>query len=302
MNKNLTYIVLVVIVIVGGFFLLNGYIYNEKQADFPENYKNAEYVIDGKAVKLTDGISEIDIEEGSASKITTRYFGNYVQKDLNNDGREDVVFLLTQETGGSGTFFYVVAALNTEDGYVGSQGLLLGDRIAPQTTQSGSGNIVIVNYTDRAPGEPMTAQPSVGKSIWLLLDIDTMQFGEVVQDFEGEADPERMTLQMKTWDWISVLYSDDNKIEPKETGSFTITFGDDGKFSASTDCNNMGGKYSITDKNISFSEIISTKMYCEGSQENDFAKILEESNSYHFTSKGELIFDLKFDSGSAVFK
>ena len=92
---------------------------------------------------------------GSASKILTRYFGNEIRHDLNGDGREDVVFLLTQETGGSGVFYYAVAALDTEQGYVGSEGLLLGDRIAPQTTEIGTGNIVIVTYADRAPGKAL---------------------------------------------------------------------------------------------------------------------------------------------------
>jgi len=45
----------------------------------------------------------------------------------------------------------------------------------------------VVNYAVRAPGEPMTARPSVGKSVWLKLDPQTMQFGEVVQNFEGES-------------------------------------------------------------------------------------------------------------------
>ena len=43
-------------------------------------------------------------------------------------------------------------------------------------------------------------------------------------------------------------------------------------------------------------------MYCEGSQESDFQKLLQNTGSYHFTSKGELIFDLKFDSGTVTFR
>lgn len=155
------------------------------------NEKNAEYLIEGKQVKLVNGYSETVAAPGSASKIVTRYFGNEVRRDLNGDGRTDVVFLLTQEGGASGTFFYVVAALNKADGYKGSMGLLLGDRIAPQTTEMSQNpkhvNVIVVNYADRKPGEPMTARPSVVKSIWLKLDIDTMQFGEVVQNFEWKS-------------------------------------------------------------------------------------------------------------------
>ena len=56
---------------------------------------------------------------GSASRIVTRYFGSEVRGDLNGDGREDVAFLLTQQSGGSGTFFYAVAALDLPSGRVG---------------------------------------------------------------------------------------------------------------------------------------------------------------------------------------
>jgi len=43
-------------------------------------------------------------------------------------------------------------------------------------------------------------------------------------------------------------------------------------------------------------------MYCENSQESDFTKMLNEIESYSFTSKGELMLGLKFDSGSVILK
>ena len=310
MNKILLAVILTFAVLIGGFFWLNSYIYNEKQADAPQtgseqaaaDPKNAEYVIDGQRVKLVNGVAETEAAPGSASKITTRYFGNEVRSDMNGDGREDVAFLLTQETGGSGTFFYVVAALNTENGYIGSEAILLGDRIAPQTTELNANGNIVVNYADRAPGEPMTTQPSVGKSIWLKLDPVALQFGEVEQNFEGEADPSRMTLDMKTWTWVSALYNDGRKITPNKAGAFTLTFGADGRFSAKTDCNSVGGSYTAAENKITFGQMISTKMYCEGSQENEFTTLLSNTTSYQFTSRGELILGLKFDSGSVVLK
>lgn len=140
--------------------------------------KNATYVIGDRTVTLVDGVSETPIPESTA-KTTVRYFGNEVRKDLNGDGREDVAFLITEDAGGTGTFFYVVAAVNTDDGYVGSEAFLLGDRIAPQTTESGPDASIIVNYADRLPDEPFTAQPSVGKSARLMLDGATLRWEEV---------------------------------------------------------------------------------------------------------------------------
>jgi heat shock protein HslJ len=266
------------------------------------DHKNAEYVIAGKPVTLVDGVAEVEAAPGSAARVVTRYFGNELRKDLNGDGGLDVVFLLTQETGGSGTFFYVVAALATDQGYVGSHGVLLGDRIAPQTTESGRGNIVVVNYADRAPGEPFSTPPSLGKSIWLLLDPGTLQFGEVAQDFEGEADPSRMTLEMKTWSWIRTVHADGREIVPRQAGKFTVTFSGDGSFTATTDCNRMMGGYTAGGGAISFGVIASTRMFCADSQESDFASFLENARRYEFTSRGELVIALENDSGSVVFR
>jgi hypothetical protein len=125
--------------------------------------KNATYEIDGRDVTLTGGVSSVPAAPGSASMIVTRYFGNDVKADINNDGRQDIVFLLSQETGGSGTFYYVAAVLGTPTGYRGTNAILLGDRIAPQATEFRDGEI-IVNYADRAPGESMATQPSIGVS------------------------------------------------------------------------------------------------------------------------------------------
>lgn len=184
---------IVVLIGVAVFYALNSYIYDEKQGDniaIPADHKNIAYMIEGQRVQLVDGLAETEAAPGSASKITTRYFGNELATDLDGDERNDIVFLLTQERGGSGTFFYAVAALARDGGYAGSDGYLLGDRIAPQTTNVSPNprhkHVIVVNYADRAIGEPMTARPSMGKSAYLKIDPETMQWGIVVPDFEGE--------------------------------------------------------------------------------------------------------------------
>ncbi len=151
-----------------------------------EGYNNAEYEIEGKKVKLSEGFAETETVPGSASKTITRYFGNELKADLDGNGLEDVVFLLIQETGGSGVFFYVVAALNTKNGYVGSDGYFLGDRIAPQSTELSQNpehdRVVVVNYADRLPGEPMSAEPSVGKSAYLKIDPESKTWEVVISN------------------------------------------------------------------------------------------------------------------------
>ncbi|PIR86205.1 hypothetical protein COU14_00275 [Candidatus Kaiserbacteria bacterium CG10_big_fil_rev_8_21_14_0_10_44_10] len=191
MKNIISGVVVVSIVLVAGFYAFNSYIYKQKQAPLAYDHKDSVYWIDGVSVQLENGLAESESAPGSASVVITRYFGNDYVVDLNNDGREDVVFLLTQETGGSGIFYYVVAALNTESGYVGSDGYLLGDRIAPQTIEISPNprhkDVIVANYVERAVGEPMSAQPSVGQSAYLKLDTENMMWGIVEPDFEGES-------------------------------------------------------------------------------------------------------------------
>lgn len=189
--KKYIYVVIILAVAISGFFGLNAYIYNEKQSETALDHKNAEYVIEGQRVKLEDGIAETEAAPGSASTVVTQYFGNELVTDLDDDGDDDIAFIVTQETGGSATFYYAVAALYTEDGYVGSDGYLLGDRVAPQTTEISPNprhkNVVVFNYADRMAGEPMSAEPSVGKSAYLKISPAYMQWGVVEPDFEGES-------------------------------------------------------------------------------------------------------------------
>jgi hypothetical protein len=188
MKTFLTCIALLAIAI-GGFYVFSAEDRDENIASL--DHRDATYLIEGVNVTLRDGTAKTDAKEGSASKVVTTYFGNELKTDLDGDGREDIAFLLTQQKGGSGTFFYVVAALNTVNGYVGSDGYLLGDRIAPQTTEASQNprhkHVIVVNYADRATGEPMTAKPSVGKSAYLKLDPRDMRWGIVEPDFEGES-------------------------------------------------------------------------------------------------------------------
>lgn len=133
--------------------------------------KNAAYEIEGQAVTLVNGVSETEAAPDSASKVTTRYFGNDALGDLNGDGLADTAFLITQDTGGSGLFYYAVVALKTATGYKTTNAVFIGDRIAPQANDILSG-VLQVNYAERKPGEPMTAQPSVGVTKFLKITPD----------------------------------------------------------------------------------------------------------------------------------
>lgn len=245
--------------------------------------------IDGREIMLVNGVSEVEAAPGSATKIVTRYFGNEAFGDLNGDGQEDAAFLLTQTGGGSGTFYYVVTALRTVEGFTGSNAVLLGDRIAPQSTRIENG-LVIVNYAERKPGEDFATQPSVGMTRNFSIKDGTLV--EITLPSQ---------IKNRSWKWVRTQMNDGTVLTPKQPGVFTINLGEDGQVTGTTDCNNFFGSYTLQDNLLSFGPLASTKMYCEGSQETEFLKYLAEVQSY-LVVDNQLVLEIKYDSGQLIFE
>ncbi len=164
MNKTLATAIVIVLVGFGVYWALKNM---SQSATFDP--KNATYIVEGTTVTLVNGESEIEAAPGSDSKVTTKYFGNGAVGDLNGDGVPDTAFLITQNGGGTGTFYYVVAVLNANGGFTATDAFFLGDRIAPQTTEIQDGQL-IVNFADRGPGKPFTAEPSLAVSKYLVVE------------------------------------------------------------------------------------------------------------------------------------
>jgi len=162
--KKILILFIIPVALIVGFYALTAW-------KLPKDFKEVTFTISGKGATIHDKFIE--------------YFGNEVRHDIDGDGEEDVVFLITERFADS-TRFYAVGALKRKTGYQGSQAVLLGTDIAPQTLEKGEGRMIIFNYAERAAGEPRTTEPHIGRSIWLLLDKNMLEFGEVVQNFEGD--------------------------------------------------------------------------------------------------------------------
>lgn len=309
MKKIFTFILSLLIIIFTGVLIAGIYRFNftdggdniTSTSTPLSDVKNSSYKIDEELFTLKNGTVSKELAPGSASKQTVSIFGEPVYGDLNKDGVKDAAVMLASNSGGSGTFYYAVLAIATGSSYTTTNSLLLGDRIAPQTVEIQDGR-AIYNYAERRATDPMTTQPSMGKSLYIHYDATTGTIGEFVKNFEGEANPAVMSLGMKKWLWVKTQMNDGKITTPKKADVFGLTFSKAGKVSVSTDCNGMGGNYSTQGKNIFFSQMISTMMYCDGSQEQEFSGALNEVSSYLFTSKGELILELKNDSGTMVFR
>lgn len=263
--------------------------------------KNSSYIIDGETFLLVNGKAEKETTPGSATKHAVSIFGEPIYGDLTGDGKNDAAVMLVSNPGGSGAFYYATLAIATGSTYTTTNTLLLGDRIAPQTVEVRDSRAVF-NYAERKANEPMTTQPSIGKSLWIHYDMKSGQIGEFVNNFEGEADTRKMTLGMKKWNWVKTQMNDGKVTTPKSEGKFTLTFNKDGQVTVTTDCNTMSGTYEVQENTLAFNQMISTMMYCGGSQEQEFASKLNEVGSYLFTSNGELVLEIKMDSGAMIFR
>lgn len=115
-----------------------------------------------------------------------------------------------------------------------------------------------------------------------------------------EADAPSLTSQY--WTWEESLYNDGRRIVPRAAGAFTISFTKDGTMSVTTDCNSGFGTYAAEGDRLSFGSVGLTKKFCEGSQEQEFVGTLAHVSGYHFGPEGQLILDLKFDSGSVILR
>ena len=101
------------------------------------------------------------------------------------------------------------------------------------------------------------------------------------------------TLQETKWKWIKTAVASGTPTQPNNADDFILTFATDNRFSANTDCNNIGGVYSTGPFEVlSFTDIISTRMVCEGNtKESLFMTYLEQVSLYQIINN-ELILTL----------
>lgn len=147
--------------------VINDEVYNTENAtvlnDRPlpvDDPLDGTYEINRESITFTDGVYTSEIS-GSSSVETIIVWGGPEYGDLTKDGIEDAGLMFEQSGSGSGIFYYIGASVLTNKGYIGTNAILLGDRISPQNFYIENGQL-IVNYADRPEGSAMTEDPSIG--------------------------------------------------------------------------------------------------------------------------------------------
>lgn len=122
---------------------------------------NATYMIEGTAITLTDGKSEVEVPGSAAKRLTTLLDEWTAYGDVTDDGKTDTAAILLDQPGGTGSFYYLAVLPGpATDHPVSLEAVLLGDRIRMQKVTVAGGKVT-VEYLDRKPDEPMTTPPSV---------------------------------------------------------------------------------------------------------------------------------------------
>ncbi len=122
--QNKKYLILPIVILV---ILFVG---NLNKKEIPTNPNNFTYTINQEAVSLTDGILKTVREESTEIILrSTTKLEKFTYGDLNNDDIDDFVAILSQDTGGTGTFFYLNAFIDINGEFVFMGENYLGDRI-----------------------------------------------------------------------------------------------------------------------------------------------------------------------------
>jgi len=110
--------------------------------------ENTAYIMEGKLVDFENGSADFTVGE---TQIVSKIFSQKVVEDINNDGHKDAIVMLTQNDSEADSF-YLALALGFQGGFHGSNSVLLGKDIAPQTEEYREG-IIIVNYANKSENQ-----------------------------------------------------------------------------------------------------------------------------------------------------
>jgi heat shock protein HslJ len=110
------------------------------------------------------------------------------------------------------------------------------------------------------------------------------------------------SLQGVVWEWQGSQYSDGSEAVPEDPALYTIEFADDGSAFIVANCNNVHATYEENDGSISIVLGPSTKVACpEGSLDQEYLRDLEGAAIAFSDGTGDLLIDVKLDSGTMRF-
>lgn len=109
-------------------------------------------------------------------------------------------------------------------------------------------------------------------------------------------------LTMYQWQWKETRDGKGGVTVPRDSKQFIAHFSTDGKFSSTTDCNNLFGSYTSGDGSITLEPIGATKKACVNeTQEISYTAMLQNAEGYMINDNGELILTLEPENTTMIF-
>lgn len=130
----------------------------QSSAQAPADPANAGYYIDGIVYTLVNGVLEQAIED-STTVNKFKLLDFKAEGDINKDGTDDVAVVITNDAGGSGTFYYL-AIFTSGSSPVIENTSYLGDRIVVKDITF-TNNQFQVKYLDRDSEADMASDPTI---------------------------------------------------------------------------------------------------------------------------------------------
>lgn len=101
-----------------------------------------------------------------------------------------------------------------------------------------------------------------------------------------------MAIIQNNWIWKETRKLDNFKITPVKEGIFSIRMGEEWKFTATTDCNNVMGNFVMNDVTLSYSDFSMTRMACEWKTQQDvFIELLKNVKTYDYKNNQFILID-----------
>jgi hypothetical protein len=106
--------------------------------------------------QLTDGVyyRTPPVPQESPEGYTTRMLDPILYGDINADGLEDALVILTTQNGGTGNFIELAAMLNQNGSAINVSTIYLGDRVVVESGSIENGTITL-NVLIQGPNDPM---------------------------------------------------------------------------------------------------------------------------------------------------
>ncbi|WP_340123794.1 META domain-containing protein [Methylobacter svalbardensis] len=263
---------------------------------------NATYRIDEfGAFQLVNGEYQHQYGEGRTQlrqiRLEKLAFG-----DLDSDGVTDAAVILALQSGGSGTFKYLVAILDTGDAFSQQDSVLLGDRINISAMTIAGGRLdlemVVAGSTDPAccPGQQFKQSYALRDGKWLKTDL--VNGGQADFVSHSSTDITGIVWKLKRYD------------EPLESGNFNIDNPTDytlillpnRHYRVKADCNRMQGAYTLDGKKIKIAPGAATLAECApGSKYAQYLRYLAEAVSFEI-NENNLQLNLINEKGQLVFE